>query len=64
MITVYLVDNKTRIGLPVTAWSTSVLEKLGQMGHVVQATGQNWALVKRDNQETLRVARLLDSTGL
>lgn len=64
MFTVYIVDGKTRIHLPSTAWGVDVQRKLVELGHTVQATGENWALNRRDCAEMLRVARLLDSTGL
>ena len=64
MVTVYLIDGETHVHLPSSAWGHAVREKLSEMGHTVQATDQNWALNTRDNQEMLRMSRLLDSTGL
>ena len=64
MITVYLVDGNTRIYLPGTPWAYSALEKLRDMGHTVQATGQESIPDLRDNDEVDRAMALLTETGI
>lgn len=64
MVIVYLVDGKTHVHLPASAWGYAVKEKLCEMGHTVQATDLNWATQHRGCTEMLEMSRLLDSTGL
>lgn len=64
MLTVFLIDGKTRIILPSSQWGFNVREKLSQTGHSVQATDQDPDLIKRDTLEMENVELLIDGTGL
>ncbi len=64
MITVYLVDQTTRLHLPDSRWSMNVRVKLAQMGHTLQDLGPVPKHDTRTEEEKLRVKELLDSTGL
>lgn len=64
MLTVFLIDQKTRLILPNTLWGTRVQEKLSQMGHDVQMTDQDPNLCERDEEELARMHELLGSTGI
>lgn len=64
MITVYLVDQTTRLHLPESRWAMNVRTKLAEMGHTLQDLGQAPEHDLRTDEEKLRVKALLDSTGL
>lgn len=64
MLTVYIVDQKTRIILPSSQWGFNVREKLTQMGHKVEAYPQKPHECVRDEAEMQRMDELLTSTGL
>lgn len=64
MLTVFLIDGKTRIILPNSQWAHQVQAKLSEMGHSLQATDQDPDLIKRDTLEMENVEQLLESTGL
>lgn len=64
MISVILVDGKTRMHLPGSRWAMDVQASLAQKGHVLQDLGPAPEADLRDEAEKARVAELLDSTGL
>lgn len=61
---VVLIDNKTRLIMPESAWAAQVLDKLTSMGHTVQVTDEDPDSVDRDDAELRRRDVLLDSTRL
>lgn len=64
MITVYMIDNQTRMHLPGSAWGYAVKEKLSALGHTVELADQDSDSCKRDASELRRVESLLAETGL
>lgn len=64
MLTVYLVDSKTRVILPSSQWGSQVLMKLEQMGHTVETTDEDPDQCRRSEEEKQAMMELLDSTGL
>lgn len=63
-LSVYKVDGNTRLVLPDSQWTNSVLGKLEDMGHQVDLTDEDPELCLRDADELARRDALLDSTGL
>lgn len=63
-LSVYKVDGNTRLVLPDSRWTNSVLGKLEDMGHQVDLTDEDPELCLRDADELARRDALLDSTGL
>ena len=63
-LSVYKVDQKTRLVLPDSVWAKSVLDKLEQLGHQVDLTDDDPDLCLRDEAELTRRDELLDETGL
>lgn len=65
-LTVYLVDNLTRLVLPDSQWGFNVRERLSQQGHVLTATSEDASKVQtgRPLDEMLRMHKLLDKSGL
>jgi Trk K+ transport system NAD-binding subunit len=64
MLTVYKVDNDTRLILPNSQWGNQVLESLAQQGHLVEITGDDPDLCARTEAELARRDQLLAETGL
>lgn len=64
MRTVWLVDGKTRVILPGSAWAGAVQESLRGLGHTVQRTSEDPESCVRDKAELERVDALLEETGL
>lgn len=64
MISVILVDGKTRMHLPNSQWAKDVQASLTEMGHQLQDLGQAPEADPRSAEEKLCVEQLLDSTGL
>lgn len=64
MVTVYLVDNQTRVALPGSAWGDEVPAKLSELGHEVKMTDESPELLDRFADETARMHQLLAETKL
>ena len=65
MITVFLVDNSTRVMLPDSLWGLNVRQKLRAQGHTISlCADQTHDPDPRGDAERLRMAALLDATGL
>lgn len=63
-LSVYKVDGNTRLVMPDSQWTNSVLRKLEDLGHQVDLTDEDPELCLRDASELARRDALLDSTGL
>lgn len=65
-LTVFLVDNLTRLVLPDSQWGFNVRERLSQQGHVLTATSQCPSQVEREREAEELQWRddLLEQTGL
>ena len=63
-LSVYKVDGNTRLVLPDSQWTNSVLAKLEDLGHQVDLTDEDPELCLRDADELARRDALLDATGL
>ncbi len=64
MVTVYLVDNHTRLHLPSSAWAANGLDKLRQLGYTVERTDQSPVPDTRDGAELERRDALIAEAGL
>jgi hypothetical protein len=64
-LSVYKVDGNTRLVLPDSRWGWSVREKLAQLGHKVDLTGEEPEVVQRTRsvEELEKAMALIDSTG-
>lgn len=65
-LTVFMVDNRTRLVLPDSQWGRDVRGKLTELGHVLTATSEDAEQVQRarPDDEMIRMHRLLEETGL
>lgn len=65
-LTVFLVDNQTRLVLPDSQWAYDVRDRLKELGHVLTVTSLDAEQVNllRKADELRRVDDLLEKTGL
>lgn len=65
-LSVYKVDQKTRLVLPDTRWAYEVRIRLAAAGHQVEFSGEDANMVQntRSVDELSRAMDLIDSTGL
>lgn len=63
-LSVYKVDDITRLILPASDWAESVITVLEELGHRVDLTDEDPYLCLRDEAELARRDALLESTGL
>lgn len=65
-LTVFLVDNRTRLVLPDSQWGFAVRDKLKELGHNLTATSEDPSEVEkvRTTTEMHEVGLLLEETGL
>lgn len=63
MVSVWIVDNSTRMKLPGTAWGNAVVESLTEKGHTVVLTNQDHESVVRSEAEMAAVDALLEEAA-
>lgn len=65
-LTVFLIDNRTRIVMPDSEWGLAVVAKLKELGHNVTETKDDPSEVEkvRTTTEMYEVGVLLEETGL
>ncbi len=62
-LSVYRVNQNTRLVMPDSQWTKDVLEKLEELGYQVELTDEDPELCLRDEEELARRDAILEQTG-